>query len=159
MEDKHKLEPQAEFSTNIRTNINKAAYNWKYKLVEGINPVHYRDRIYVPKTLHKCVLKWYHSYLQHPCGDRLDHALNTIYRWFYIVYQERKLCITCKDCQKLKKRNAKYGLLPANDSETLNPWYTVCVDLIDTYTIISKVIHTNKQILTKDLQLLCMIFI
>ena len=109
------MELQAESSTNIRTDLNKANSNWKYKPVEGINLVHYRDMIYAPKTLCKRVLKWYHSYLQHPSGDRLSQALTTVCRWLGIVDQARKLCRTCMDCHKFKNRNAKYGLLPAKD--------------------------------------------
>ena len=38
-------------------------------------------------------------------------------------------------------------------------WHTVCVDLIGTYTVLAKVIHTDNKILTKELQLLCTPFI
>ena len=38
-------------------------------------------------------------------------------------------------------------------------WHTVCVDLIGTYTVLAKVIHTDNKILTKELQLLRMNFI
>ena len=127
--------------------------------VKGINLVHYRDRIYVLKTTFKCVLKWYHCYLQHPGGDRLSQTLTTICRWSGIVYQARKIFRTCKDCQKFKNRYAKYGLLPGKDAETLTPCHTLCVDLIGTYTILAKVIHTDNKILMNELKLLCMTFI
>ena len=48
VEVEHNLELQAEWSTNISTNINKDNYDWKYNPFKGINLVHYRDRIYVP---------------------------------------------------------------------------------------------------------------
>ena len=112
VEAEQKLEPQDESSTNIRIDLNKANSNWKYKLYEGINLVHYRNKIYVPKTICKRVLKWYHCYLQHTGGDILAQALTTVCRWPGIDDQSRKLCRTCKDCQKFKKRNYKYGLLP-----------------------------------------------
>ena len=35
----HKLELQTESSTNIRTNLNKASFDWNYKPFEGINLV------------------------------------------------------------------------------------------------------------------------
>ena len=76
-----------------------------------------------------------------------------------IVYQERKLCRTCKDCHKFKSQNSKYGLLPDKDAETLTLWQTVCVDLIDTYNILAKVRHLGNKILTKENQLLCTTFI
>ena len=129
---------QAESSTNIRTNLNKDNSNCKYNPVGGINLVHYRDRIYMPKTLLKRILTWYHFYLQQPGGDIIAQKLTTVCRRPGIVDQALKLCRTCKDCQKSKKRNAKYGLLPAKDAETLTPWHTVCVYLIGIYTILSK---------------------
>ena len=85
------MELQYESSTNIRTDLNKAKYDWKYKLVKGIKLVHFRDRIYVTQNLRKRVLKWYQCYLQHPGGDRLAHTLTTICRWLGIVDQSRKL--------------------------------------------------------------------
>ena len=63
------------------------------------------------------------------------------------------------DCQKIKNRNAKYGLLPSKDDENLTPWHTVYVDLIGTYTILAKVRQSNNKILKKGIQLLCMTFI
>ena len=72
MEVEQNLELQGESSTNITAGINKANSDWKYKTVKGINLVHYCDRIYVPQNLSKLVLKWYHLYLQHPRGDRLE---------------------------------------------------------------------------------------
>ena len=92
VEAEDNLELQYYLSTNIRTNINKANYDWKCNMVEGINLVYYRDRIYVPKTLRNFFLKWYHFYLQHPGGDRPSQTLNTVCMWSGIFDQARKLC-------------------------------------------------------------------
>ena len=81
VEEEHNLELQADLITNIRKNLNKSNSDWKYNPVEGINLVHCRDRIYVPKTLSEHVLKWYHCYLQHPGGDKLSQTLTSICRW------------------------------------------------------------------------------
>ena len=87
VEAEQKLELQTESSTNIKIDINKANYDWKYNTVEDINLVHYRNMIYVPQTLHKRVLKWHNSYLQHLGGDRLAQTLTTICRWSGIFDQ------------------------------------------------------------------------
>ena len=121
MEAEQKLELQAESSTNIRNNLNKAKSDWKYKPVKSINLTYYLDMIYIPKTIRKRFLKWYHFYLQNPSGDRLYQRLTTVCRWPGIVYQAWKLCRTCKDCQEFKIRNTKYGLIPAKYAETLTP--------------------------------------
>ena len=121
MEAEQNLELQTKSSANIRTNINMYNSDFKYNPVEGINLVHYCDSIYVPQNLFKRVLKWYFSYLQHPGGNRFAQTLTTVCRWSVIVDQSRKLCRPCGDCQKFKRCNAKYGLLPTKDSETLTP--------------------------------------
>jgi hypothetical protein len=160
VEAEQKLELNKESSTKIRADLeDKANSNWKYKPVEGINLVHYRDKIYVPKILRTRVLDWYHSYLQHPGGDRLAQTLTTICRWSGIVNQARTFCRKCKNCQKFKKRSSKYGELPAKEAEALKPWHTVCVDLIGTYTIRAKVRQLDNSIKDIELKLLCMTFI
>ena len=103
VEAEQKLELKQEMSHSLRADFNDTNSNtWCYKEVEGINLIHYRDRIYIPKTLRKHVLKWYHQYLQHPGGKRLAATLTTICRWSGILNQARQLCGTCKACQKYK---------------------------------------------------------
>ena len=113
VEAEQKLELQYGSSTNIRTNINKDNSDRKYNTVGCINLVHYRDRIYVPKTLRKRVLKCYNSYLQHPGGDRLSQTLTTVFMWPGVFDQSRKLFRTCKDFQKFKSAipSMSYSLL------------------------------------------------
>ena len=48
------------------------------------------------------------------------------------------MCKKCPICQKAKTANQKYGKLPPKQVET-NPWNTLCVYLIGTYTITLKV--------------------
>ena len=81
MEEEHNLELQSESSTNIRTDINKTNYDWKYKSVKVTNLVYYHDRVYVPKPLRKCVLKWYNCSIQYTGSDRLTQKLTTVCRW------------------------------------------------------------------------------
>ena len=103
------LELQYKSSTNTRTDLNKYNSDWKHNPVESINLVHYRDRIYVLKKFRKCVLKWYHCYLQNPCGNRLAEKLTAICRWSVIFHQEQILCITCKYCHKFKRAMLSMG--------------------------------------------------
>ena len=69
--------------------------------------------------------------------------------WLDVFDKSRKLCRTCKDCQKFKKRNPRYGLLPGKHAETLIPLHKVYVDLIGINTILSKVMQPDNKILTK----------
>ena len=75
-------------------------FDWKYIPVECTNLVHYRNRIYVPKNLHKRVLKWYHYYLQHPSGDTLAQILTTNCVWSIILVL-LSLNITLQTLQKI----------------------------------------------------------
>ena len=50
METEQNLELQEESSNNINTNLNKANSDYNYKMAKVVNLIHYRDRIYVPKT-------------------------------------------------------------------------------------------------------------
>ena len=151
VEAEQKLELQADSSTHIRTELNSSNPNWKYNPVEVINLLHYCIRVYMTKTLRKCVIKCYHLFFQNPVCDRLDQTLNTVYRWLGKFNQVWKLCRTCKDCQSFKKRNSYYWLLPDNYAETLTPWNTVCVDLIDTYILLGKLVQIDNKILTQEL--------
>ena len=127
------------------TDINKAKADWKYKQVKGINLVHYRDMIYVPKNIGECVLKWYHFYLQHPSSDRIYQTITTLCRWPSLFDQARKLSTICTDFHKLKNRSAKYALLPAKDAEVLMLWHKLCVDIFVTYTILFKLIQSDNK--------------
>ena len=160
VEAEQKLELEQETSHQLRDDLNDTNSNtWCYKEVEGINLIHYRDRVYVPKTLCKRVLQWYHQYLQHPGGERLAATLTTICRWPGMVNQARQLCRTCKACQKYKTRNTKYGQLPPKEAEEMNPWHTVCVDLIGPYSVKAKIRQLDNTIKTNEIKLVCMTLI
>ena len=49
------------------------------KNIEGYTLVHYRDKIYVPKTLKKRILEWYHTYLAHLGVTRMTETLQQLY--------------------------------------------------------------------------------
>ena len=143
----------------LRTALLDPKSQWEYKEVEGINLIHYCKKIYVPKSLRRRALAWYHHYLCHPGGDRLSNTLTQVCIWKGIVSQARTLCKNCKQCQKYKKRNTKYGHLPPKEAETLEPWHTVCVDLVGTYTVKANVRQLDGSIKVCELQLLAMTFI
>ena len=49
--------------------------DWTYKVVEGHSLMHNFDRIYVPRSLRRRVLTWYHHYLCHPTVETDLHKL------------------------------------------------------------------------------------
>jgi hypothetical protein len=162
VEEEQKLELNKTNDKQIKdiiSGLKNPDSQWEYKVVEGFKLIHVHNKIYVPKSLRERALNWYHHYLCHPGGDRLAKTLTQVCIWKGIVSQARKLCQQCPTCQKFKKRSTKYGHLAPKEAETLEPWHTVCVDLIGTYSIKAKVRQTDGSIKNYDLSLLCMTFI
>ena len=159
VEQKLELNSTTVEAIELRTALLDPKSQWEYTEVEGINLIHYCKKIYVPKSLRRRALAWYHHYLCHPGGDRLSNTLTQVCIWKGIVSQARTLCKNCKQCQKYKKRNTKYGHLPPKEAETLEPWHTVCVDLVGTYTVKANVRQLDGSIKVCELQLLAMTFI
>ena len=159
VEQKLELESNAKHVAEVIAGLKDPKSQWAYKEVEGFKLIHCFEKIYVPKSLRSRVLNWYHHYLCHPGGDRLAATLKQVSIWRGMVSQARKLCRECSACQKFKKRSTKYGQLAPKEVESLEPWHTVCVDLIGTYHITAGVRQTDGSIKRCDLSLLCMTFI
>ena len=136
VEVEQKLELNTAAGMTIKAALLDTKSQWDYRDVEGIKLIHFAKKIYVPKTLRKRTLQWYHRYLCHPGGDRLFTAtLTQVCTWRGIVHQARTYCKHCSMCQKYKKRSTKYGHLPPKEVESLDPWNTICVDLIGPYLL------------------------
>jgi hypothetical protein len=159
VEVEQKLELNTVAGEIINAALNNPKSQWEYKDVEGAQLIHFCNRIYVPKTLRKRALKWYHHYLCHPGGDRLSATLAQVCTWKGIVSQAREHCKRCSSCQKYKRRSTKYGHLPPKEAESLNPWHTVCVDLIGPYSLKAKVRMTNGELEEREISLQGMTFI
>ena len=83
------------------------------KLIENTLCVCKDGWLVIPKPLQKRAVLWHHRYLQHPGHTCLKETMNTA------MYQKgmrttiRSLTKSCKTCQINKRRNYKYGHLPA----------------------------------------------
>ena len=87
-------------------NDKKSGYN--ISTIDNIELVTYQGKIYVPKSLRRRTLEWYHHFLNHPDGDRLYHILQTVCYWKGMSMQAVALCKKCDDCQRYKPRKRKY---------------------------------------------------
>ena len=150
-------------TTNYRTiSMTLTLILWVTKKRKASTSSTIASSFYVPETLRKCVLKWYHQNLQQPGGERLTATFTTICtticRCPDIVNQARQLCRTCKVCQKYKTRNTEYGQ-PPKEAEEMNPWHTVCVDLIGSYSVKARVQQFDNTIKTNEINFFCMTFI
>jgi hypothetical protein len=69
----------------------------------------YDGKIYVPESLRGRTPEWYHYYLNHPGGDRLANTLLQVCYWKGLTHQAKQIAKACPQCQKFKKRKARYG--------------------------------------------------
>ena len=92
------------------------------------------DKICIPSALQKRIADWYHYNLCHPGENRTEQTLRQHFYWRNMRDDVHDLCKKCKNCQLNKKRHQKYGHLPEKEAE-VEPWLTLCVDLIGPYEI------------------------
>ena len=102
--------------------------------LDDVEIICYDSKIYVPQSMHRCVLDWYHFYLNHPVGSRLAKKIREVCYWKGLVTQEELFAKMCKTCQKFKKRSTIYGHLPPKNIAEIKPWDTVHLDLIGPYS-------------------------
>ena len=94
-------------------------------------------KIVVPKNMQKKATEWYHLHLMHPGETRLELTLGQHFYWKGISESCTRVSRACNLCREYKKKNQKYGLLPAKVPETI-PWHTLCIDLLGPYTFGTK---------------------
>ena len=92
------------------------------------------DKNFVPKILQKYVVNWYHTYLLHPGTELTEAIISQQYYWPHLRDNIRTNIKFCKNCQKNKKQNLKYGKLPAKEGEAIQ-WDRLSVYLIGPYKI------------------------
>ena len=90
--------------------------------------------MYVPQSLRRRVLDWYHFYINHPCGSIIDKTIREVCYWKGVVTQAELFAKTCNTCQQFKKRKTIYGYHPPKNIAELKIWDTVHVDLLGTYS-------------------------
>ena len=102
-----------------------------YKLICNNN------KIVIPKILQQRTVDWYHEMLCHPGETRTELSIRQHFDWKGLRTTVAATCKKCTTCQKAKTSNQKYGKLPPKTAE-VNPWDTLCVDLIGPYKIARK---------------------
>ena len=107
-------------------------------------------KIVVPMELRKRILKWYHNTLMHPGMTRLVKTIQMHFTWPGLVKDAENHCKHCHTCQITKRTKKKYGHLPPKVAE-VQPWDTLCIDLIGPYTV--------KQVGSKSWKLHCLTMI
>ena len=88
----------------------------------------------MPLTLPRCILYWYHLYINHPGGRGLGNTVWEIYFWKVLATQVEMSIKTCNKFQQFKKRKTIYGNLPPKIIESLKSWRLVYINLIGPYS-------------------------
>ena len=102
--------------------------------LNDVKIIFYYSIIYVPQSLHRSVLDWYHLYLNHPGGNRLAKTIQEVCYWKVLVTQAELFAKMCKTCQQFKKRKTLYVHLPSKNIAEIKPWGSVHIDLIGQYS-------------------------
>jgi len=94
----------------------------------------YNGKIVIPNLLQKHVINWYHTTLCHPGINRTEETIGQHLWWPKMRDHITNYVKICPLCQRNKRRQKKYGLLPPKLAEA-TPWDKLCVDLIGPYKI------------------------
>ena len=106
-------------------------------VLEGSDLITFKDRIYIPQALRSSIVEWYHSMLGHPGVKRTAATITQHLIWPGLHDEVENHVSKCEACQLYKGQKKKYGHLPVKDVE-VQPWKTLCVDLIGPYTVRTK---------------------
>ena len=112
-------------------------HGYTKQLVENTEVLCKDGRMVIPKSLQHRAVAWYHHYLLHPGTTRLEETIRLSMYWKGLRKTVQSHVKKCHSCQVNKRRNHKYGKLPAKLAIT-TPWEALCVDLIGPYTLKGK---------------------
>ena len=119
----------------------------------------YDRKIYLPQSLCRRVLYWYHFNLNHPGGSRLAKTIRGVCYWKGLVTQAKLFAKMCNTCRHFKKIKSIYGHLPPKNIVELKPWDTVHVDLIVPYRKSIRQQQPGGTVIRKNDGLNCMTMI
>jgi hypothetical protein len=108
--------------------VMKKSKKFSEKLIERSTVITYDNNIYIPQSLRKRIVWWYHTYLQNPGIPRMEANLRQNLTWTNL---RKDMEAAVNNCQV---RN-KYGDLPEKLAERPIAWNRVDVDLIGPLTI------------------------
>jgi hypothetical protein len=113
----------------------KKSDKFSERIVERSTVITYDNKIYIPISLRKRIVWWYHTYLQHPGITRMEATLRQNLTWPNLRKDVEAAVNNCHECQIGKKARKKYGDLPEKLAERPISWNRVDVDLIAPFTV------------------------
>ena len=124
--------------------------------LDDVEIICYDFQIYVPQSLRRRVIYWYHLYINHPGGSRLAKTIREICYWKVLVMQAELFTKTCKICQQFKKKKTIYGHLSPKNIAEIKPWDMVHVDLLGSYTKSIRQHKPGGTVIHKNASTTCM---
>jgi hypothetical protein len=103
------------------------------KRVDGHNVIFLNNKIYIPKTFRKEILKWYHTTLHHPGIVRTKKSIKSHLTWLSMRTDIEQYIQKCRICQLCKNPRKKYGYLLKKINQ--DTWHNICVDTIGPYSV------------------------
>jgi hypothetical protein len=94
----------------------------------------FKEKIVIPGRLQKHVINWYHTTLCHPGINQTEETIGQHLWWPKRHTHMTNYVQICPLCQRNKRGQKKYGLLPPKLAEA-TPWDKLCNDLIGPYKI------------------------
>jgi hypothetical protein len=98
--------------------------------IERSTVITYEKNIYIPHSLRKRIVGWYHTYLQHPGITRMEATLMQNLTCPNIRKDVETAVKSCHECQIGKKVRKEYGEVPEKLAGRPVAWNRVDVDLI-----------------------------
>jgi RNase H-like domain found in reverse transcriptase/Integrase zinc binding domain len=98
----------------------------------------HKNKIVVPNRLQKAEITWYHTTICHPGINRTEETIGQHLWWPNMREHITNYVKICPVCQRNKRRQKKYGLIPPKEAES-TPWDKLCVDLIGPLRLEEKV--------------------
>jgi hypothetical protein len=120
--------------THLKEVINKSD-KFSEIIVLRSTVITYDNKIYIPQSLKKKIVWWYHTYLQHPGITRMEANLRQNLTWPNLREDVEAAVKKINECQIGNKVRKKYGDLPEKLAERPIAWNIVDVDLIRPLTI------------------------
>jgi hypothetical protein len=105
------------------------------RIVERSTVITYDNKIYIPRSLRKRIVWWYHTYLQHPGITRMEATLRQNLTWPNLRKDVEAAVRNCHECKIGKKVRKKYGDLPEKLAERPIAWNRGDVKLIGPLTV------------------------
>ena len=134
-----------------------SGYSKKY--LDKVEIICYDIKVYILQTLNRRVIYWYHLYINHPGGSRLDKTVRYVCYWKGLVTQEDMYSKPCNIFQQQKNRSTLYERFPPKKISELKPLDTVYIYLIGPYNKSIRQHQMGVYIIKNNVSITCMTMI